>query len=245
MGLIDISDSQIEKYISGKAYDDAVVALTWERYDRAIEIISNAIGEAQEEFVSGISVFTAVLLMAKCYRWKGDLDTLEKLISLLRQSQEWRETDPDVMILLASKSQHIAKSYADLFTEIDIHESVKQKDFSTREKLLVRGIGQLRLGQLDKAIDNFEIGYLFSALTMDHRLVAENANCLGLCYLGVGNLRHALEWFKKAYEVGRKINSIRRLGISSLNLGVCMYKIGDYRTSQHYLETAVRHLEQA
>lgn len=234
----------LNRFISRRLYDEALHAFAREQYDYAIEIVFRAINESDENNnTQTIEVYDGLVLVGKCSRWMNDYHQLDVVCNLLQESARWCIDDFNHIILTAHRSSNDAKDFSEIEPDVSAIDCLIEHDFVAREKLLYRGLGRLRLGKYRDAMTDLEVGYLFSSLAMDYRLQAEYANCLGLYYMGVGNIRHAIEWFNKSYLTVKITKSDRRVGLATLNLGVCMYKMGNYEKAERYISTSISHLE--
>lgn len=239
---IDIINNELN--IPIEMFDNALRKFAFEKYDEAICCLNNAINVAfSDKNNFGVSVFDTLKLMAKCYRWKGDFNNLNIICALLKSTNQLDINDDEFIFLNAHNFEKCTNFYMELFPDINARDCLKNNNFEMREKLLLRGIGLLRLGQFERAIEDFEVGYLLSFSKDDYRLQAETANSLGIYYLGVGNIRYAIEWFKKSNASGVITNSQRRMGISCLNMGICKYMLGKFIKAEELILSSISFLE--
>ena len=110
--------------------------------------------------------------------------------------------------------------------------------------LYLRGMAQSSLGEPEPAREDAETAYSLYKILGKEFEGARTANLMGILFFRASDYQAADRWFRKAYDLHKKLGMRKNMGGNLLNIGVACYKRGDFNQALMEFDAAQTILEQ-
>jgi len=110
--------------------------------------------------------------------------------------------------------------------------------------LLLRGHCLSNLGQPDRALEDAEMAFSLFRLLGKKLESARSANLQGMLMVRSSDFAGADRWFRKAFDLHRKLGMRKNMGGNRLNLGIVNYKRGDLTQAEIEFRAAITLLKE-
>jgi len=249
-----LEDSMSSRPVPALAYHQALEAADREEYQEALKGIRLCLDQA--DTIMSLEAATpdgpppprvcdAVLLWARCL---FQLDRYGDFQVLLASAGKWGLVSAEMAELDVVRLGFAFKrgEYAQVASEASRFIADHREDLPPvlADFLLLRGHAYSNLGEPEKAQEDAELAYSLFRLLGKEMDSARTANLQGMLKVRTADFPQAERWFRRAYELHRKLDMRKNMGGNRLNLGVVCYKRGDLSLAEIELQAAMVLLEE-